>query len=226
MTAPTAPSIDRYLGANVHLLPQTDQLRALHTVIRDRNARREDFVSCSGRIIRMLIEAGLNLLPFEPHDVRTPVGATYHGLRPATRLCGVPVVRAGESMEGELRAVCPGVPIGKILVQRDPTTKLPKLYYTKLPADIAERHVLLLEPMLATGGTARAAIEVLLERGVAEQNIVFVNFITVPEGLTAVCERFPRVRIVTSSIEERLNENAYMLPGIGDFGDRYFGTDG
>jgi uracil phosphoribosyltransferase len=84
----------------------------------------------------------------------------------------------------------------------------------------------MLDPMLATGGTARAAIEVLLERGVAEQNIVFVNFITVPEGLGAVCERFPRVRIVTSSIEERLNENAYMLPGMGDFGDRYFGTDG
>ncbi|MFE9172402.1 uracil phosphoribosyltransferase [Streptomyces kebangsaanensis] len=225
MTAPTVPSIDKYLGTNVLLLPQTDQLRALHTVIRDRNARREDFVFCSGRIIRLLIEAGLNLLPFEPHDVRTPVGSTYPGLRLATRLCGVPVVRAGESMESELRAVCPGIPIGKILIQRDTTTKLPKLYYTKFPDDIAERHVLLLDPMLATGGTALAAIEVLLEHGVPEQNIVFVNFITVPEGITAVCERFPRVRIVTSSIEQRLNEDAYMVPGIGDFGDRYFGTE-
>ncbi|MEU5365694.1 uracil phosphoribosyltransferase [Streptomyces sp. NPDC005925] len=225
MTALTAPSIGKYLGTNLHLLPQTDQLRALHTVIRDRNARREDFVFHSGRIIRLLIEAGLNLLPYEPHDVRTPVGSEYHGLRLAAKLCGVPVVRAGESMESELRAVCPGIPIGKILIQRDTTTKLPKLYYTKLPRDIDERHVLLLDPMLATGGTALAAIEVLLERGVAEQNIIFVNFITVAEGVSAVCERYPRVRIVTSSIEERLNENAYMLPGIGDFGDRYFGTD-
>jgi uracil phosphoribosyltransferase len=225
MTAPTTPSIGKYLGTNVHLLPQTDQLRALHTVIRDRNARREDFVFHSGRIIRLLIEAGLNLLPFEPHDVRTPVGSEYHGLRLAAKLCGVPVVRAGESMESELRAVCPGIPIGKILIQRDKTTKLPKLYYTKLPRDIAERHVLLLDPMLATGGTALAAVKVLLEHGVAEQNIIFVNFITVAEGITAVCERYPRVRIVTSSIEQRLNENAYMLPGIGDFGDRYFGTD-
>ena len=225
MTAPTL-SVEKYLGTNVHLLPQTHQLRALHTLVRDRNARREDFVLHSGRIIRMLIEAGLNLLPFEPYDVHTPVGSTYPGLRLGAELCGVPVIRAGESMETELRAVCPGIPIGKILIQRDPTTKLPRLYYTKLPTDIADRHVLLLDPMLATGGTAMASIELLLEHGVGQGHIVFVNFITVPEGITAVCERFPEVRIVTSSIEQRLNENAYMVPGIGDFGDRYFGTDG
>lgn len=220
-----APSAGKYLGTNVHLLPQTDQLRALHTLVRDRNARREDFVLHCGRIIRLLIEAGLNLLPFEPYDIRTPVGGTYPGLRRAAGLCGVPVMRAGESMETELRAVCPGIPIGKILIQRDPVTKLPRLYYAKLPADIAERHVLLLDPMLATGGTAVASIELLLEHGVSEDHLVFVNFIAAPEGVTAVCERFPRVRIVTSSIERRLNENAYMVPGIGDFGDRYFGTD-
>ncbi|MEU6350864.1 uracil phosphoribosyltransferase [Streptomyces sp. NPDC047072] len=225
MTTPTL-SVEKYLGTNVHLLPQTDQLRALHTLIRDRNARREDFVLHSGRVIRRVIEAGLDLLPFEPYDVRTPVGATYPGLRLAAGLCGVPVLRAGESMETELRAVCPGIPIGKILIQRDPTTKLPRLYYTKLPGDIAERHVLLLDPMLATGGTATASIELLLEHGVRQSHLVFVNLITVPEGITAVCERFPEVRIVTSAIERRLNENAYMVPGIGDFGDRYFGTEG
>ncbi|MCC3768668.1 uracil phosphoribosyltransferase [Streptomyces sp. UNOC14_S4] len=217
-------SIEEYLGRNVHLLPQTNQLRALHTVIRDRNASREDFVFYSERIIRMLIEAGLDLLPFEEHVVETPVGREYKGLRFAGKLCGVPIIRAGESMEAELRTVVPGIRIGKILMQRDPVTKLPKLYYSKLPDDIAERHVLMLEPMLATGGTALAAIQLLLDHGVQEENIVFVNFITVPEGITAVCARYPKVRIVTSSIEERLNENAYMLPGIGDFGDRFFGT--
>lgn len=225
MTSPLL-SVEKYLGTKVHLLPQTDQLRALHTLVRDRHARREEFVLHSGRVIRMLVEAGLNLLPFEPYDVPTPVGGTYPGLRLAAELCGVPVIRAGESMETELRAVCPGIPIGKILIQRDPATKLPRLYYTKFPADIADRHVLLLDPMLATGGTATASIELLLEQGVSEGHIVLVTFLTVPEGITAVCERFPGVRIVTSSIEQRLDENAYMVPGIGDFGDRYFGTDG
>lgn len=225
MSGTLTPSIDGRLDPNIHLLPQTDHLRALHTTIRDRNARREDFVAASGRIIRLLIETGLNLLPFEKCEVRTPVGRTYDGLRLTTQICGVAVARAGESMEAGLRAVCPSIPIGKILIQRDKVTKLPKLYYSALPSDIAQRHVLLLDPMLATGGTALAAIEVLLDRGVPEEHIVFINLITVPEGIAAVRRRHPSLRIVTSAIDECLNENAYMLPGIGDFGDRYFGTD-
>ncbi|WP_437972871.1 uracil phosphoribosyltransferase [Sorangium sp. So ce295] len=210
---------------NLHLLPQTNQLRALHTIIRDRGARREDFVFYSGRIIRLLIETGLGLLPFEPCEVETPVGRRYEGRRFASQLCGVSIARAGESMEAELRAVCRSVRIGKILIQRDKTTKLPRLYYSSLPRDIARCHVLLLDPMLATGGTALAAIQVLLDRGVAEANIIFVNLIAVLEGIAAVTKRYPDVKIVTSSIEEGLNENAYMMPGIGDFGDRYFGTE-
>jgi uracil phosphoribosyltransferase len=209
----------------VHLLPQTMLLRAMHTVIRDRAADRDDFVTTSSRVMRQLIEAGLELLPFEPHEVRTPVGETYHGLRGTTQICGVSIARAGESMEAELRVMSPGIRIGKILIQRDKATKLPHLYYSALPADIAHRHVLLLDPMLATGGTALAAIDVLLDRGVPEAHIVFVNLLSAPEGIKAVTERYPGVRMVTSSIETRLNENAYMLPGIGDFGDRYFGTD-
>jgi uracil phosphoribosyltransferase len=211
--------------STLRLLPQTQRLRALHTVIRDRTVDRETFVLTSGRIIRQLVEEGLELLPFEPWDVQTPVGRTYHGARIAPPICGVSIARAGESMEAGLRAVVPGVRIGKILIQRDMVTKLPKLYYSKFPLDIADRHVLLLDPMLATGGTANAAIDVLIGAGVAEDHIVMVNLLSAPEGIKAVRERFPHVRMVTSSIEERLNENAYMLPGIGDFGDRYFGTD-
>ena len=224
MTVPTLVSIERYLDQNVRLLPQTNQLRALHTIVRDRNARKEDFVFYADRIIRLLLEAGLDLLPFKPHDVTTPVGRTYPGLRFAANLCGVSVVRAGESMEAGLRALVPGVRVGKILIQRDKVTKLPHHYYSALPADIGRRHVLLLDPMLATGGTALKAIEVLTEHGVPEEHIVFITVITVPEGIAAVCEQHPGIRIVTSSIEERLNTDAYMLPGIGDFGDRYFGT--
>lgn len=225
MLSTTTLSIEEYIGNNVHVLPQANQLRALHTIIRDRNARRDDFVFHSGRIIRLLIETGLDLLPFEKYEVETPVGNTYDGLRITSQTCGVSIARAGESMEAELRAVCPAIRIGKILIQRDKVTKLPHLYYSALPNDIAQRHVLLLDPMLATGGTALAAIQVLLDKGVAEENIVFINLLTAPEGITAVCQRYPNVRFVTSAIEARLNEKAYMVPGIGDFGDRYFGTD-
>jgi uracil phosphoribosyltransferase len=218
--------LDVHVEHNVRLLPQTNQLRALHTTIRDRNVPREHFVFYAGRIIRLLIETALDLVPFEAGTAQTPVGQTYDGLRISPGICGVSIARAGESMEAELRAVCPQIRIGKILIQRDKVTKLPHLYYSALPKDIADRHVLLLDPMLATGGTALAAIRVLLDSGVPEENIVFVNLISVPEGIAAVHDRHPAVRMVTSAIDERLNENAYMIPGIGDFGDRYFGTDG
>jgi uracil phosphoribosyltransferase len=220
----STPSIEEHLGTNVHLLAQTNQLRALHSLIRDRTARRDDFVFYAGRINRLLIESALNLLPFESWDVETPVGGTYDGLRLASGICGVSIARAGDSMEAALRAVCPSTRIGKMLIQRDKVTKLPRLYYSALPEDIAQRHVLLLDPMLATGGTALAALQVLLDSGVAQERIIFVNLLTVPEGIAAVHERYPLVRIVTSAIDERLNEDAYMIPGIGDFGDRFFGT--
>ncbi|MFF4330947.1 uracil phosphoribosyltransferase [Streptomyces sp. NPDC048387] len=209
---------------NVHPLPQTNQLRAMHTIIRDRRASRADFVFYSRRIIRLLLESALDQLPFDRHEAITPVGETYEGLRLGPQLCAVPVVRAGDSMLDELRQVIPDITVGKLLIQRDKTTKLPKLYYKNFPDDIAGRHILLLEPMLATGGSANAAIEVLLDSGVREENIVFVNFLASPEGIEAVHAKHPLVKIVTSSIEQRLNENAFMIPGIGDFGDRYFGT--
>jgi uracil phosphoribosyltransferase len=209
----------------VHLLPQTSQLRALHTVIRDKDARPADFTTYSRRIIRPLLETAIGLLPFERRDVTTPLGRTYRGLRLASELCGVSVVRAGESMEAELRELYPGAPIGKILIQRDRRTTMPHLYYSSLPADIAERSVLLMEPMLATGGSLLKAMDVLREADVRPENIVVVNLLVAPRAIAAIHSSYPHLKIVTSSIEDGLTENAFMVPGIGDFGDRYFGTE-
>jgi uracil phosphoribosyltransferase len=224
-TTQPAP-VSEHDDPNLHILAQTKPLRALHTIVRDRNATRQDLVFYAGRIMRLLIECALDQLPYAPCNVQTPVGETYEGLRLASPVCGVSVIRAGDSMEGELRSAWPSIRIGKILIQRDKATKLPHLYYSALPHDIAERHVLMLDPMLATGGTALKAIEVLLDHGVAENNIIFINLIAAPEGIAAVRRRHPELPIVTSSVEQRLNQDAYMIPGIGDFGDRYFGTDG
>ena len=127
-------------------------------------------------------------------------------------------------MEAALREVCKAVRIGKILIQRDEETALPKLYYSKLPKDISSRYVFLLDPMLATGGSAQKAIEVLKESNVPEKNIYFLNLIASPEGIKSMHENFPEVTIVTTGIDRCLNERKFILPGIGDFGDRYFGT--
>ena len=129
-------------------------------------------------------------------------------------------------MEQGLRDVAKGVRIGKILIQRNEETALPALMYTKLPPDVASKKgVLLFDPMLATGGSAVTAVRILVERGVREENIVFCNVVCCDEGLAAMHVAYPAVRVVTGAIDPELNEKKYIVPGLGDFGDRYFGTD-
>lgn len=206
------------------VLQPTYQVRYCHTIIRDKNVSREDFVFYSDRLIRLLIEEALNHLPMKPRTVTTLTGATYEGLDSDAELCGVPIVRAGESMEAALRTVCLGIRIGKILIQRNEETAQPKLFYSKLPEDISTRKVLLLDPMLATGGSACCAIQVLKDAGVPEENILFLNLIAVQEGIDKINELYPGVDIITTEVDEKLNETKYIIPGIGDFGDLYFGT--
>jgi uracil phosphoribosyltransferase len=175
-------------------------------MIRDKNTERGDFIFYSNRIIRLLVEEGLNHLPVVAQTVTTPVGNDYSGVKFQGKICGVSIMRAGESMEQGLRDCCRSVRIGKILIQRDEDTCQPKLFYEKLPTDIADRWVLLLDPMFATGGSAMMAIEVLKAKGVPEDRILFLNIIASPEGVGNFSRRFPKVRVVTSFIDQGLNE--------------------
>ncbi len=210
---------------NVHVLEQTPQLRVLYTIIRDKETKRGDFIFYSDRIMRLLIEEGLNLLPIRDTIVTTPTDADYKGSLFEGRICAVSIVRAGEAMEAAIREVCKKIRIGKILIQRDEETAEPIHFYSKLPPDISKRYVLLIDPMLATGGSACKAIEILKEAGVSEEKIVFINLISCPEGIKRMQESHPKVRIVTGVVDKNLNDRAFIMPGLGDFGDRYFGTD-
>lgn len=120
-------------------------------MIRDQSTERADFIFYSNRIIRLLVEEGLNHLPVQEHEITTPVGRPYSGVRFEGKICGVSIMRAGESMEQGLRDCCRSVRIGKILIQRDEETSKPRLFYDKLPEDVGSRWCLLLDPMLATG---------------------------------------------------------------------------
>ncbi|KAH6899461.1 armadillo/beta-catenin/plakoglobin [Coprinopsis sp. MPI-PUGE-AT-0042] len=210
------------LPPSVFTLPQTAQLEALYTIIRDKDTNRGDFLFYSDRIIRLLVEEGLNHLPVVEKNVVTPTGTTYHGVGFEGKICGVSILRAGEAMEAGLREVCRSVRIGKILIQRDEETAQPKLFYSKFPPDIANRYVLLLDPMLATGGSAIKAVEVLIEHGVPEERIIFVNLIAAPEGLKVFCEKYPSLKVITGWIDQGLNEKAFIIPGLGDFGERRY----
>ncbi|KAE8680290.1 Uridine kinase-like protein 4 [Hibiscus syriacus] len=130
----------------------------------------------------------------------------------------------GESMENALRACCKGIKIGKILIHREGDNGQ-QLIYEKLPQDISERHVFLLDPILGTGNSAVQAISLLIKKGVPESNIIFLNLMSATQGVHVVCKSFPKIKIVTSEIDIGLNEDFRVVPGVGEFGDRYFGTD-
>lgn len=210
------------ISNNVVILPQTNQILGLYTIIRDRNTKRGDFVFYSDRIIRLLVEEGLNQLPVEDAIIECHGGRKFKGVKFLGKICGVSIVRAGEAMESGLRECCRSVRIGKIVIQRDEETALPKLFYEKLPKDISERYVFLLDPMLATGGSAMMAVEVLLNRGVKEDRILFLNLLASPEGIKIFQDKYPKVKIITGCIDQGLDEDKYIVPGLGDFGDRYY----
>ncbi|CAI8594080.1 unnamed protein product [Vicia faba] len=209
---------------NIFVIFSTFQIKGMHTLIRDVGTTKHDFVFYSDRLIRLVVEHGLGHLPFTEKQVTTPTGSVYSGVIFCSRLCGVSVIRSGESMENALRACCKGIKIGKILILGQGTDGR-QLIYEKLPSDIASRHVLLLDPVLATGSSAVKAISLLLKKGVLESNIIFLNLIAAPQGINAVCERFPMMKLVTSEIDATLNESSRVIPGLGEFGDRYFATD-
>ncbi|XP_020253531.1 uridine kinase-like protein 3 isoform X2 [Asparagus officinalis] len=210
--------------SNLYVIQSTFQIRGMHTLIRDVKTAKHDFIFYADRLIRLVVEQGLGHLPFVEKQVTTPTDSVYSGVEFCKRLCGISVIRSGESMENALRACCKGVKIGKILIHRE-GDKGQQLIYHNLPKDISNRHVLLLDPILGTGNSAVQAISLLLSKGVQEANIIFLNLISAPQGLHVVCKRFPRLKVVTSEIESGLSEDFRVLPGMGEFGDRYFGTD-
>ncbi|MBA0567484.1 hypothetical protein Golob_012218 [Gossypium lobatum] len=212
---------------NLYVIQSTFQIRGMHTLIRDSQTTKHDFVFYADRLIRLVgdvVEHGLGHLPFTEKQVITPTGSVYTGVDFCKRLCGVSIIRSGESMENALRACCKGIKIGKILIHREGDNGQ-QLIYEKLPQDISKRHVLLLDPILGTGNSAVQAISLLIKKGVPESNIIFLNLISAPQGVHMVCKSFPRLKIVTSEIDIGLNKDFCVIPGMGEFGDRYFGTD-
>jgi len=210
-------------------LPLTSYVLFLHSRIRDRNVPRKEFVFYSQRLIRILLEDALGMLTYDKKDVVTPTDTRFTGLElsPSSKdICAVCILRAATSMVEVFRTIVRDLPVGNLLIQRDESTpeKTAKLFYSKLPRDIENRRVFLLDPMLATGGSAIAAVRALQERNVPLSSIIFVNVVSCPEGLRALLKAYPGVRILTSMIDDHLNQDKYIVPGLGDFGDLYFGT--
>eukprot|EP00090_Calanus_glacialis_P000985 TRINITY_DN10717_c0_g1_i7.p1 TRINITY_DN10717_c0_g1~~TRINITY_DN10717_c0_g1_i7.p1 ORF type:complete len:567 (-),score=157.72 TRINITY_DN10717_c0_g1_i7:214-1914(-) len=167
------------------VLPSTPQIKGLHTYIRNRETARDEFIFYSERLIRLVIEYSLSLLPFETVSVSTPQGIQYEGRRcTVKKICGVSILRAGETMEKALSEVCKDIKIGKILIQTNPESGEPELYYLRLPKDIKDYQVILMDATVATGAAAMMAIRVLLDHDVPEENINLVSLLMAVSGLT------------------------------------------
>jgi len=179
--------------------------------------------------MRLVAEDALAEFPTHAVTVATHCAPAFAGVALCNnRICAVSIVRSGDCLLEAVRAVEPGVSVGKILVQRDESCphKTAQLYnYSKLPPTIHEQHVLLCDPMLATGGSACAALRVLVEEaGVEPSNIILATMICAPEGLRVLAEQYPQIKIVTACVDEGLNEKKFIVPGLGDYGDRFFNT--
>ncbi|XP_061542754.1 uracil phosphoribosyltransferase homolog [Phycodurus eques] len=204
------------LGPQLKLLPLNDQIRELQTIIRDKTTSRGDFVFCADRLIRLVVEEGLNQLPYSECTVTTPTGYKYEGVKFERGNCGVSIMRSGEAMEQGLRDCCRSIRIGKILIQSDEETQKAKVYYAKFPPDIYRRKVLLMYPILSTGNTVIEAVKVLIEHGVQPKHIILLSLFSTPHGAKSIIQEFPDITILATEVHP-------VAPT--HFGQRYFGTD-
>ena len=207
--------------ANVHVLDHPLIQHKL-AILRSKDTPVKEFRELVGEIAGLMCYEATRNLPTEEVTVETPVATAKCRMLSGKKLAIVPVLRAGLGMVDTMVSLIPAAKIGHIGLYRDPETHKPVEYYCKLPDDIGNRVVFVVDPMLATGGSAIAAIDFLKQRGC--RNIIMMNIIGCPEGVAAVKAAHPDVEVYLAAVDEKLNEHAYIVPGLGDAGDRIFGT--
>jgi len=192
------------------------------TLLRDKNTSSKEFRSLVSEIATLMCYEATRNLPLVEVEIETPVSVAKTKVIAGKKLAFVPILRAGLGMVDGVLDLVPAARIGHIGLYRDPETLMPVEYYCKLPSDINEREVIVLDPMLATGGSAIDAITKIKERN--PKSIKFMGIIAAPEGLQALSNAHPDVEIYCAALDERLNDHGYIIPGLGDAGDRIFGT--
>ncbi len=192
------------------------------SILRDENTGVKDFRQVVSEIATLMCYEATRDLPMEEVEIKTPITTAKFKTIAGKKLAIVPVLRAGLGMVDGILTLIPSAKVGHIGLYRDPDTLEPVEYYCKMPNDIAEREVIILDPMLATGGSASAAIQFIKNYEV--KHIKLMNIIAAPEGIERVHHDHPDVDIYCAALDEKLNEHGYIVPGLGDAGDRIFGT--
>lgn len=192
------------------------------SILRDQNTDVRDFREIVAEMATLMCYEATRDLPLEEIEIQTPVARTRGYTLAEKKMAIVPILRAGLGMVDGILSMIPTIKVGHVGLYRDEENLQPVEYYCKFPCDIAEREVLLLDPMLATGGSAAAAITLLKQRGVLR--IKLMHILAAPEGVAFVHAAHPDVDIYCAALDERLNAQGYIVPGLGDAGDRIFGT--
>lgn len=192
------------------------------TFIRDKNTGNKDFRELVDEVATLMAYEVTRDLSLTDYDVETPVGPARTKVISGKKMAVVPILRAGLGMVDGILKLVPHAKVGHIGLYRDPETLKPVEYYSKLPTDVSERELIVVDPMLATGGSAVAAIQFLKEQNV--KSIKLMCLIAAPEGIQTVNDAYPDVPIYVAAIDECLNDHGYIVPGLGDAGDRLFGT--
>ncbi|MBQ9269010.1 MAG: uracil phosphoribosyltransferase [Oscillospiraceae bacterium] len=192
------------------------------SILRDKNTGVKEFREIVGEIAALMCYEATRDLPLENVTIETPVAVGTFKRLAGKKVAIVPILRAGLGMVDTIIDLIPSAKVGHIGLYRDPETHNPVEYYCKMPPDISEREVIIVDPMLATGGSASAAITFI--KGYGCKNIKLMNIIGCPEGIEVVQRDHPDVDLYVAAVDERLNENKYIVPGLGDAGDRIFGT--
>ena len=192
------------------------------SIMRNVKTGSKEFRELASEISMLMCYEVTRDLPLEEVEIQTPVAKTKGKMLAGKKMAVIPILRAGLGMVDGIVNLIPAIKIGHIGLYRDPETLNPVEYYCKLPSDISDREVLLVDPMLATGGSASAAIQFLKNYGV--KNIKSVHLIAAPEGVERLNEDHPDVEVYCAALDEKLNDHGYIIPGLGDAGDRIFGT--
>ena len=194
------------------------------TIIREKECGTKVFREVVSEIAMLMAYEVTRDMPLEDIEIETPLVKTTQKTLSGKRVAIIPILRAGLGMVDGFLAMLPAAKVGHIGMYRDHETLEPVEYFVKLPTDIQERQLFIVDPMLATGGSAIAAIEALEKRGASPSAMKFICLVAAPEGVDALHAAYPDVDIYAASLDERLDENSYILPGLGDAGDRLFGT--
>lgn len=192
------------------------------SIMREKDTSVKEFRELVSEVATLMCYEATRDLPLEEVEIETPVAKTKVNRIAGKKLAVVPILRAGLGMVDGMLTMVPNAKVGHIGLYRDPDSLLPVKYYCKMPKDIAERDVIIVDPMLATGGSATAAITFLKEYGC--KHIKLMSIIGAPEGVKKVQDEHPDVDIYVAAMDEYLNEHGYIVPGLGDAGDRIFGT--